>query len=153
MIENQYIKIREADLSDMETIALFQVAMAEETEEMILDKDDVIKGVEFIFNHPSRGFYLIAESEREIVGCLLILYEWSDWRNADVWWIHSVYVIEEYRGVGIFREMYDNIESLARGKRCAGLRLYVDKSNVNAQAVYEKIGMTKDHYELFEKML
>ena len=31
-----------------------------------------------------------------------------------------------------------------------GLRLYVDKRNQAAARVYEKLGMTREHYDLFE---
>ena len=33
-----------------------------------------------------------------------------------------------------------------------GIRLYVDKRNAAARAVYERLGMTREHYELFEWM-
>ena len=33
-----------------------------------------------------------------------------------------------------------------------GLRLYVDKTNTNAQKVYEAIGMNGEHYSMFEWM-
>ena len=32
----------------------------------------------------------------------------------------------------------------------AGLRLYVDKTNTSAQEVYTRLGMSKEHYELYE---
>jgi hypothetical protein len=31
-----------------------------------------------------------------------------------------------------------------------GLRLYVDKSNKDAQSVYQTMGMTGEHYDLYE---
>jgi ribosomal protein S18 acetylase RimI-like enzyme len=31
-----------------------------------------------------------------------------------------------------------------------GLRLYVDKSNVRAQQVYQAMGMNGEHYSVFE---
>lgn len=134
-------------------IARSQVLMAKETENLQLNSQEVVKGVTFIFEHPDRGFYIIAKNEETgPVGCLLILKEWSDWRNGDVWWIHSVYVSPNYRKHGIFRLMFEYTENLARSSSARGLRLYVDKNNVNAQEVYEKLGMSKDHYKLFEKM-
>jgi len=32
----------------------------------------------------------------------------------------------------------------------AGLRLYTDKSNRQAREIYEKLGMNKEHYHLYE---
>jgi ribosomal protein S18 acetylase RimI-like enzyme len=34
----------------------------------------------------------------------------------------------------------------------AGIRLYVDKSNVQAQNVYTSLGMNGEHYKVFEWM-
>ena len=33
-----------------------------------------------------------------------------------------------------------------------GLRLYVDKRNTGAQGTYEALGMTREHYHLYEWM-
>ncbi|MCI0496385.1 GNAT family N-acetyltransferase [candidate division KSB1 bacterium] len=146
-------EVKKALPQDATWIAQAQVLMANETENLQLNPEEVVTGVSFIFEHPDRGFYIIAKNEEtDPVGCLLILKEWSDWRNGDVWWIHSVYVAPDYRKNGVFRMMFGYVEDLARKSQVRGLRLYVDKSNVNAQRVYEKLGMKKDHYELFEKM-
>jgi len=150
--KRQYI-IKKAEPEDADWIASAQVEMAKETENLELNLDVVVKGVKFIFENPSRGFYLIAKTnEQTPIGCMLILNEWSDWRNGDVWWIHSVYVVPTFRKEGIFRIMFEEAENSARSSGVRGLRLYVDKSNEKAQAVYNKMGMNKDHYVLFEKM-
>ncbi len=43
-------------------------------------------------------------------------------------------------------------EAHARGD-VRGFRLYVEKENRNAQAVYEKLGMRETVYKMFEEML
>lgn len=147
------LEVKKALPQEAAWIVQAQVLMANETENLPLNPDKVVTGVSYIFDHPDRGFYLVAKNETaNLVGCLLILKEWSDWRNGDVWWIHSVYVLPDYRKHGVFRMMFDHAEALARKSQVRGLRLYVDKTNVNAQRVYEKLGMNNDHYELFEKM-
>ena len=146
-------QIQKATLEDKNWIAEAQVLMALETENLQLNQEAVVKGVGFIYEHPDRGFYIIAKNdEQNPVACLLILKEWSDWRNGEVWWIHSLYVMPGYRKQGIFKKMFVYIEDLAQSSDVRGLRLYVDKSNAQAKAAYEKLGMNKNHYELFEKM-
>ena len=145
------IKIREATLADLQIIANFQVDMAKETENLQLDLNNVSWGVNKIFYDHAVGKYLIAEKDDKIIASLLILYEWSDWRNGQVIWIHSVYVQPEHRKSGVFKEMYNFIKSIVeRDKNYKGIRLYVDKSNVTAQKVYESLGMCGDHYVLYE---
>ncbi|MBN1154767.1 GNAT family N-acetyltransferase [candidate division KSB1 bacterium] len=147
------ITVGQGTRKDIEVIAEFQIMMALETEGLRLDRVTVIRGVTTILDQPDRGFYLVARSTADqVIGSLLILKEWSDWRNADVWWIHSVYIVPESRGKGVFREMFRHVETIARRSRVKGLRLYVDKRNIHAQHVYRNLGMTNEHYEMYELM-
>jgi ribosomal protein S18 acetylase RimI-like enzyme len=52
----------------------------------------------------------------------------------------------------VFRELYAHARREAQAAGAAGLRLYVDNSNVRAQAVYAAVGMHGDHYRVFEDM-
>jgi ribosomal protein S18 acetylase RimI-like enzyme len=145
--------IREAKIADIPVIADFQVSMAAETENIKLDLNTVRWGVNKVFYDKATGTYLVAEQDEKIVASLLMLYEWSDWRNGQVIWIHSVYVKPEYRKHGIFKEMYSHLKKLvAENENCKGLRLYVDKTNTNAMKVYESLGMSGDHYIVYEWM-
>ncbi len=127
--------------------------MALETEEVRLDPPTVDLGVRAVFDDPAKGRYLVAESGSPggIVACLLTLPEWSDWRNGTVLWIHSVYVVPEARGSGVFRAMYRFlVEEVEADPTLRGLRLYVDRRNRAAQATYRRLGMSDQHYLLFE---
>jgi ribosomal protein S18 acetylase RimI-like enzyme len=147
------ISVREAIMSDAEVIEDFQVAMALETENLKLDSEIVKKGVSSVFNEDKGACYYVACKDDEIVGMLMITNEWSDWRNSWVWWIQSVYTKPGYRGMGVYKTLYDYIKEIViqRGD-VSGIRLYVDKRNVRAQAVYDSLGMTGDHYATYEWM-
>jgi GNAT superfamily N-acetyltransferase len=145
------IEIRKGKLSDSENIVELQLRMAQETEGLELDRTVVSRGVHGVFQEPARGTYWIAEEKGKVLGVLLAIPEWSDWRNATVLWIHSLYVIPEARGQGVFKKLYLNLEKqVEQSTELAGIRLYVDKQNKSAQKVYEKLGMNKHHYELYE---
>lgn len=147
------IKIRPGLLFDIPVIADYQIKMAFETENMKLDPSTVEKGVSAVFDDPGKGKYWLAEVKGEVVGCLLTIPEWSDWRNGTVLWIHSVYVKAEFRKHGIYRKLYSHLKSMVNeSKDLRGLRLYVDKTNATAQKVYETLGMSGEHYHLFEWM-
>ncbi len=146
------IVIRKATLSDAETIARFNAAMAEETEHLKLDTSRLLLGVNGMFDQPERGFYLVAEINGEIVGQLMITYEWSDWRNGMFWWIQSVYVKPEYRAQKVFRALYEHaVASAKQQTNVCGLRLYVEKDNDRAHRVYEKLGMNLTKYDMYEE--
>jgi ribosomal protein S18 acetylase RimI-like enzyme len=147
------ISIRPAKFEEIDIIADFQIRLAHETENIALDQDILSSGVKTLLKDPAKGIYYVAELDGKVIGCFLITYEWSDWRNGTIWWLQSVYVMPPYRRQGVFKEMYDHIiGSISGDPAITGLRLYVDKSNSRAQSVYQSMGMNGDHYTVFEWM-
>ena len=139
------------DLSYVSFIANSQVAMAFETEDYVLDLETVKLGVSKVISDSRLGAYYIALKDDKPVACLLTVPEWSDWRNKTVLWIHSVYVVKEYRKQGLYKSMYNYLKELVlKDEGFAGLRLYVDKRNKSALDVYHCLGMESHHYSLCE---
>ena len=147
------IEIRRGRRKDASNIVDFQIRMAKEAEDLTLDRPTVEKGVHAVFDDPHKGAYWIAELDNKVVGCLLTVPEWSDWRNGTVLWIHSVYVIPSARRRGIFRMMYENLKTIVeQSADLRGLRLYVERENERAQKTYNAMGMDGNHYKMFEWM-
>src|SRR4051812_34055708 len=119
------ITIRRATISDADTIAAFNSAMAIETENHHLDPNIVGPGTREGLADESKAIYFVAEIDQKIVGQIMITHEWSDWRNGDIWWIQSVYVAPDARRRGVFRAMYEHVQSRAKDAGAIGLRLYV----------------------------
>lgn len=145
--------VRPALANEANIIQDFQIRMALETEGIQLKPDAVEQGVKAVFEDGSKGTYWVAESDQQIIASMLMTPEWSDWRNATVLWFQSVYVLPEFRGKGAFRQMYLHVQEFVnKFENYGGLRLYVDKRNIDAQKVYEKLGMNGDHYRFYEWM-
>ena len=149
---NDDTNIRIAVGADTAALISFNQAMAIETEGKQLEAQLLSEGVAAVFGDDKKGFYVVAESSGDIIGGLMVTYEWSDWRNRMVWWIQSVYVSPDARRDGVFRALYDTAHREARAANAGGLRLYVDTTNTKAQAVYTALGMNGDHYRVFEAM-
>lgn len=148
---NDGVLIREALPEDAPVIVDFQIRMARATEELELDLGTVTRGVAAVFADPAKGTYWVAEAGGRVIGSLLTTFEWSDWRNGTVLWIQSVYVLPEWRRRGVYRMLYEHLRRrVERSPGLRGLRLYVDQRNAAAQEVYERLGMTKEHYQLYE---
>ncbi|MBI3665813.1 MAG: GNAT family N-acetyltransferase [Acidobacteria bacterium] len=145
------LAIRAAAPSDAPTIAAFNAAMARETEHIELDAKRLLDGVRAVLADRSKGFYTVAETEGRVVGQMMITFEWSDWRNGTFWWIQSVYVHPDFRSRGVFKELYAYITERAKsaGDVC-GLRLYVEQENSRAQQTYQRLGMAKAPYAVYE---
>ena len=145
--------VRQATESDASTLVKFQVQMAWETEKLRLNIAEVEQGVNRVFSGLPIAKYYVAEQDNRVIGCLLICYEWSEWRNGTILWIESVYIDPEYRGKGVYKKMYHAVQHLVeQDNGLKGIRLYVEKSNKAAQQVYQKLGMNGDHYRLYEWM-
>ena len=147
--------IRKARFEDWEKIVDFNIQMAKETEGKILDENVVRDGVKAVLDNQLKGFYLLAENDegnKIIVGQLMITFEWSDWRNCNIWWIQSVYVDKKFRNRKVFSQLFNTVAEMALSeKRVGRLRLYVREDNNSAKQVYESLGMTKTPYEIYEK--
>src|ERR1700740_2002554 len=112
------MKIRKAALNDAALITDFNIRLAWESEELKRDPETVRRGVEAVLKDTSKGIYFVAElPEAGVVGQLMITYEWSDWRNGNIWWIQSVYVSEPFRGRGVFQGLFNHLELMARESR------------------------------------
>ncbi|RPI80036.1 MAG: N-acetyltransferase [Desulfobacteraceae bacterium] len=146
------IQVRKAVLEDWEVIARFNTAMAMETEKKELPLPVISAGVRAVFRNPGHGFYAVAEMDKNIVGCLMVTPEWSDWRNGVFWWIQSVYVRPEFRQQGVYRALYEFVKNAApENPEVCGFRLYVEKENLRAQKTYRVLGMEETDYRLYEE--
>jgi Acetyltransferases len=145
------MQIRDAGPKDVETLVAFNAAMAEETEDLVLDERVLRRGVKRLIEDPALGRCLVAETDEGVVGTLSVTSEWSDWRCGLFWWIQSVYVAPEARGRGVFSDLYDHVQDLARAEPdVIGLRLYVERNNVRAQRTYARLGMEETAYRVYE---
>ena len=148
-------RIRQATITDLESLVNFNTALAWETEGRRLNKLTLEAGTKTLLENSQRGFYVVAAVETPtsmIIGQLMITYEWSDWRNGEFWWIQSVYVHPDWRRQGIFHQLYAYILDKIKDKpQVAGIRLYVEQTNKTAQTAYTHLGLVQAPYHIFEQ--
>lgn len=147
------VTIRNAVLKDAENIVRFNKSMAHETEGTHLDQTLLTSGVNAVLSNPKNAFYLVAEIDSAVVGSLMVTTEWSDWRNADFWWIQSVYVEPDFRRRGVFTALYQEARlRAASAPNVCGCRLYVERENKTAQKTYSSLGFKETKYKLYEEL-
>lgn len=146
------ISVRRATRDDLATIVEFNIAMAAESEDKGLHPEVLSRGVAHLFDEPADGFYLMGDADGVAAGSLMVTYEWSDWRGGRFWWIQSVYVVPQFRRKAVYSKMHAWVHqsAIADAKAC-GIRLYVEKQNIGAQATYQSLGMVATHYDLYEE--
>jgi ribosomal protein S18 acetylase RimI-like enzyme len=146
--------VRPATLADAPTIAEYNRRLAVETEGKTLDASVLAKGVAAILADRAKGRYFVADRAGEVIGQMMITYEWSDWRNGWIWWLQSVYVRADCRRGGVFRALFAEVIAEAKRERdVVAVRLYVEEENTTAQATYRSLGFEEMHFLLMGKSL
>jgi GNAT superfamily N-acetyltransferase len=141
--------VRPATLADAPAIAEFNRRLAIETENKVLDAATLGAGVAAILADANKGRYFVADDGEEVIGQMMITYEWSDWRNGWIWWLQSVYVRADCRRTGVFRALFGEVESQAkRAGDVVSIRLYVENENATAQKTYRDLGFAEMHFRL-----
>jgi len=144
------IIVRKATEIDIEAIAQNVVAMADEGSHEKLNPETVLRGVNSLVRRPEFGFYVVAEVEKQVLGSLLVVFEWSDWRNGLHWWIHSVYVLPAFRRQGVYSRMYAFVKAeAAASPEFRSHRLSTDKNNIPARRTYERLGMKEGNSVIY----
>ncbi len=148
--------IRHARKDDVDAIVAFSAAMALETEGRRLDIARLTAGTLALFARPEQGYFMVAEAQQgsgtQLVGQLMITFEWSDWRNACFWWIQSVYVAPAWRRQGVYRLLHHTVVEAAKADPAVcGIRLYVERDNGHAQSVYTRVGLKSSAYVVYEQ--
>jgi GNAT superfamily N-acetyltransferase len=142
--------IYKATADDIECLSQNNILLAKESEQIDLVHSTVVKGVKAVVEDSSKGFYLVAKNDEEILGQLLVTYEWSDWRNQAIWWIQSVFIQQNFRKKGIFTMLLETIFTLAKKENVNKFRLYVHNNNIKARKTYTHMHMKKTPYNIYE---
>lgn len=154
MTENLPLEIRLATLADLPALIEGNQGVAFETEQLVLTETTLGPGIQAILEDRHKGMYWVASPlNGPVVGQTLITYEWSDWRNAPIWWLQSVYVWPHARGQGVFKALLAHIETEAKKAGARDIRLYADTTNQAAHRTYQQLGFSTGHYQVFEKPL
>ncbi|SFC86119.1 GNAT family N-acetyltransferase [Pseudoalteromonas denitrificans] len=144
--------IRKGQNNDLNSLVKFNQAMAQETESLTLNEETLTLGVKTLLNNPEKGFYLVAQINEEVVGSLMVTFEWSDWQAKDYFWIQSVYIRPENRRQGIYGKLYQAVKDIAiKQGGAASFRLYVEQENTQAQKTYQALGMDQSYYLMYEQ--
>jgi GNAT superfamily N-acetyltransferase len=149
------ITVRPAAPADVPIIAEYNRRLARETEHLELDLATVTAGVAAaIADSDRKGPYFLAVDGDDAVGQMQVTFEWSDWRNGWFWWVQSVYVRADYRGQGVFRQLYEHVRQAARDDgNVVGVRLYVERENRPAQETYRRLGFNEMPFHLMQELL
>jgi GNAT superfamily N-acetyltransferase len=106
-----------------------------------------------LLTDPSLGWVWLVKSGQESIGYVVITLGYSlEYHGRDAI-IDELYVIDEYRGLGIGTWVVGYVEGKARDLGINALHLEVERTNTRARLLYEKLGYQDQDRYLMTKRL
>ena len=148
-MEKENYVVRRAEWSDLEVLVSFAVQEAKEAEGIELSLDYIRRGIGAALENESLGrFWILTRENREAVGNISVIKEWSNWRGGFYWWIQSLFILREFRGAGLMQKLIDAVKDAAHNGGAIDLRLYVHGQNERAIKAYNKVGFSESAYRI-----
>ena len=144
------VTIRRGTTADLDGIVELQLALARETENGLeLDPARVAAGVSAGLSDGvgallPRYWVALSVTNGDVVGCVGVSPEWSDWWNAAYWWVISIFVRADDRRRGVASGMLAALLAAAEAEDVQAVNLRVETENTGAHAFYAAAGFAVD---------
>lgn len=136
------MKIRKANFTDFD-----QLATLFDAYRVFYRQESNIEGAkQFLKERTERGESVIyvAESDSYLVGFVQLYPIFSSTRMKRLWLLNDLFVLESYRGQGISKLLMGEAKQVAIKSESAGLILETEKTNIEGNSLYPKMGFTLD---------
>lgn len=132
--------VRPAEKSDIQALTdlLFQLFSIEEDFEFNGEKHT--KGLELLINETERARVLVAEIDKKVIGMLHAQTNISTVEGGLAITLEDMVIDKNFRGLGIGKQLMQEMQKWAENKGITRMQLLADKSNSPALAYYEKLG-------------
>ncbi|MBA2857749.1 GNAT superfamily N-acetyltransferase [Methanococcus maripaludis] len=139
MNTNLKINIRPTTVLDVPLIFKFikELAKYENLENHVTATEEIIK--ESLFGKKQYAEALIVEADSKPVGLVLFFHNFSTFIGKPGIYIEDLYLKEEFRGMGIGRNIFEYLSNLAKERNCGRIDWVVLDWNP-ARKFYEKMG-------------
>lgn len=117
-----------------------------------IPREHIQRTFETIINGSPYAHGYIAEQKGKIAGYALLALTYSNEAGGLVLWIEEIYILPEYRDLGLGSELFTFIENLAKNG-FARIRLEAEPGNQRAVALYQRMGYGDLSYRQFYKDL
>jgi len=144
------MNVRHANPSDLEAIT----ALFDAYRQFYRLPGDPARARRFIQDRFTRGdsVILLAEDENRVLGFTQLYPSFSSLSTARVWVLNDLFVAPEGRRRGVAEALLERARQHAEETGAAYLELVTERSNADAQRLYERLGWEKDeghfHYSL-----
>ena len=141
------MKIAKAKLEDLELLVpIFDAYLV-----FYRQTSDQDKCREFLYQRISKDestIFIALNENGEGMGFTQLYPTFSSVSRRKVFILNDLYVASEYRRMGVATSLMNKAIEFGRENNCVRLHLETEKTNINAQALYEREGWQRDN-ELF----
>jgi GNAT superfamily N-acetyltransferase len=88
-------------------------------------------------SEPMGGF--VAECDGKLIGIVHWVIHRSTWNIKDICYLQDLFTAPEARGTGAGRALIEAVKQMARAKGCFRVYWQTHESNIQAQALYDKV--------------
>ncbi|MDX1920620.1 MAG: GNAT family N-acetyltransferase [Candidatus Caenarcaniphilales bacterium] len=145
-MNNSKICIRQAEPKDIKDLVYLSFKLAE-YEKFSHQFELTEKAFEkYCFCAKPLFFSLIAENtpeqseEKKAIGIAIFFYAFSSFTGKPTLYIEDIFVLEEYRGLGIGKKLFTKLIEIAKEKDCARLEWAVLNWNKASIEFYKSLG-------------
>ena len=138
--ENKKITIRKAEKSDGNVLCDLINALADYEKKTGLDSEARERLKRDAFGASPIFETYLADYEDKTVSYAIILYMYSTFTGKPILYIEDIFVLPEYRSLGIGKALFNHCRKLALEKKCWGMKWSVLHWNTLAIDFYKKYG-------------
>lgn len=151
-MEAMEIDFRPTELSDIDDL-LILIQEYYEYDGHPFDEDKVRAAIDNLIRHPEWGRIWFICRKPKIIGYVVLTLGYSiEYLGRDAF-VDEIYIRESDRGQGVGRATFQFLEAVCNSLEVNALHLEVEHSNINAQAVYRKLGFTDQKRYLMTRRL
>ena len=132
------ISIKQATIDDLDEVSnlfnLYRIFYRKESDlegAKIFLRDRILHNESVIY---------VAEENQKLVGFTQLYPQFSSTRMKKAWLLNDLYVLKEYRGKGISKQLIEKAKQLAKDTHSAGLSLETEKTNTIGNQLYPSVG-------------
>ena len=85
------------------------------------------------------GCFVVEDEQQSMIGFTHFLYHRSAWSIANNCYLQDLYVLPEYRNLGIARQLIEAVYAEAEKCECAKVYWLTQETNQTARHLYDKI--------------
>lgn len=122
-------------------------------EHLPFDEAVAARGLAQAFADPSAGAVFLIQADAEVVGYMVLGFNFSLEFHGRYAWIDELYVRGAYRGQGLGTAALAFVERLCRERGFAAVRLEVARRNRGAAALYRRLGYEDYDRDLLTKRI